>query len=340
METIRQYLETMFASLPDTPEVRKAKEELLQMMEDKYNELLAEGKSDNEAVGTVIAEFGNLDEIAEELGIRGVMNGEDTSAGTGKAAGRHVSAEEAEEYLKDKRKHAFKVALGVLLCIFSVTGPIITDALFRPMDLPGGDAIGVSIFFGLIAVAVCLFVYSSMIMKKWSFLQKESFYLDFSTKQRVAGKKERFCVPHAMSMTIGIVLCVISFVPAAILSEVEFHFDRVIDLDSLGGATLFVFVGVGVFLIVYASMVDGSFEALLGKSGSTGTHRGRSVGRDKYISPTAEIVMSLYWYTVTCLYLIWSFLTFDWHFTWIIWPVSGVIYGGLSKVLKVEEDDL
>ena len=75
METIRQYLETMFASLPDTPEVRKAKEELLQMMEDKYNELLAEGKSDNEAVGTVIAEFGNLDEIAEELGIRGVMPG-------------------------------------------------------------------------------------------------------------------------------------------------------------------------------------------------------------------------------------------------------------------------
>ena len=72
METIKQYLETMFASLPDTPEVRRAKEELLQMMEDKYNELLAEGKSDNEAVGTVIAEFGNLDEIAEELEAIGV----------------------------------------------------------------------------------------------------------------------------------------------------------------------------------------------------------------------------------------------------------------------------
>ena len=40
METIRNYLETMFANMPNTPEVRRAKDELLQMMEDKYNELI------------------------------------------------------------------------------------------------------------------------------------------------------------------------------------------------------------------------------------------------------------------------------------------------------------
>ena len=36
METIRNYLETMFSSLPHTPEVLRAKNELWQMMEDKY----------------------------------------------------------------------------------------------------------------------------------------------------------------------------------------------------------------------------------------------------------------------------------------------------------------
>ena len=36
METIRNYLETMFANLPDNAEVRRAKNELWQMMEDKY----------------------------------------------------------------------------------------------------------------------------------------------------------------------------------------------------------------------------------------------------------------------------------------------------------------
>ena len=67
METIRNYLENMFLNLPNTPEVYKAKNELWQMMEDKYTELKAEGKSENEAVGIVISEFGNLDELAADL---------------------------------------------------------------------------------------------------------------------------------------------------------------------------------------------------------------------------------------------------------------------------------
>ena len=74
MEAIRNYLETMFLNLPNTPEVYKAKNELWQMMEDKYTELKAEGKSENEAVGTVISEFGNLDELAKDLGIEQIVH--------------------------------------------------------------------------------------------------------------------------------------------------------------------------------------------------------------------------------------------------------------------------
>ena len=40
MDTIKSYLETMFANLPATAEVLKAKDELWGMMEDKYNELI------------------------------------------------------------------------------------------------------------------------------------------------------------------------------------------------------------------------------------------------------------------------------------------------------------
>lgn len=60
METIKNYLENMFSHLPNTPEVQKAKYELYQMMEDKYNELISEGKSDNEAIGIVISELETL----------------------------------------------------------------------------------------------------------------------------------------------------------------------------------------------------------------------------------------------------------------------------------------
>ena len=69
METIRNYLNNIFSNMPDTPEVVRAKTDLLNMMEDKYNQLIAEGLSENEAIGTVIAEFGSLEEISEMLGI-------------------------------------------------------------------------------------------------------------------------------------------------------------------------------------------------------------------------------------------------------------------------------
>ena len=69
METIKDYIESMFKNLPQNEKVLKAKKELLQMMEDKYEELKNQGKSENEAIGTVISEFGNLEELAHELGI-------------------------------------------------------------------------------------------------------------------------------------------------------------------------------------------------------------------------------------------------------------------------------
>ena len=46
METIKNYLETMFMNLPNTPEVRRAKDELGQMMEDKFVELTEAGKTE------------------------------------------------------------------------------------------------------------------------------------------------------------------------------------------------------------------------------------------------------------------------------------------------------
>ena len=55
METIRIYLENMFSRLPRTPEIIKLENDMLRTMEDKYEELKMEGKSENEAIGIVIS---------------------------------------------------------------------------------------------------------------------------------------------------------------------------------------------------------------------------------------------------------------------------------------------
>ncbi|MGO3136680.1 MAG: permease prefix domain 1-containing protein, partial [Agrococcus casei] len=67
-DAIHTYINGQFTTLPRTPEVERARQELLQMSEDKYTELVAAGVSANEATGRVITEFGNLDELADDLG--------------------------------------------------------------------------------------------------------------------------------------------------------------------------------------------------------------------------------------------------------------------------------
>ncbi len=155
METIKSYLEAMFAGMPDTPEVRKAKAELLQMMEDKYNELIADGTSENAAVGTVISEFGNLDELAEQLGL--VKEVEESHEKNQEETRRFVSLNEVKEYLSAEVTSARRVALGVLLCIISVV-PTMVWAHFDNAH----DNYGVAMMFVLIAIAVALFVMNGL----------------------------------------------------------------------------------------------------------------------------------------------------------------------------------
>ena len=53
--------------------------------------------------------------------------------------------------------------------------------------------------------------------------------------------------------------------------------------------------------------------------------------RSRKIEPFGGI----YWCTVTAVYLGWSFWSSRWDFTWIIWPVAGVLFAALSALLKV-----
>ena len=324
MEAIRNYLETMFANLPNTPEVLRAKNELWQMMEDKYNELIAEGKSDNEAVGTVIAEFGNLDEISEDLGIWNVVSK------TQDITRRKVTMEEVKRYLHESSNYAYKLALGVFLCISSPVGAIISDATNI------SDAFGILFLMSFIAAAVVLFVHSSITMHRWDFLKQELCTIDFATTNYINDQKERYSSTYALLMTVGIVLCVVSFVPAAIIDELDLSFFG-FDMDDMSGMILLVLVAIGVFMIILSYTINNTYVNLL-KLNNASTVSGNYVSSQhpetKYISPAAATVMSVYWQTITCVYLMWSFLTFNWHYTWIIWPIAGIINGVLNSAFK------
>ena len=395
METIRNYLNAMFAGLPDTPEVRRAYEELAAMMEDKYTELIAEGRSENEAVGTVISEFGNLEEIAQTLGIEeylgsagarmsagdrdtrsgaaadnnGTRSGaaaDDGGIGSGAKAQesrteydafdeandpgafRLIGTEEVCDYLGVGNFAAMLRSFGIFLCITAVIGPILLS------DFGSGwiggmlESFGTALFFVFIAAAVACFLISGAYKKPWKFIGIEPLELD-SGAEEITADQERIAENESTKRKVtGIVLIILSFVPAALFGDV------------VGPAMMFIFVGAGVFLLVYNSSKKNLYRRLrlsqaradkirsmnrtsysaggasYGSAGGaySGGRRYVSTGRKEkkekkekfyYSDRNLRTLMPIYWEVVTCIYLGFSFLTGTWAISWLIWIAAGAV---------------
>lgn len=316
MNTLKSYLESMFAKMPNTREVLRAKDELWQMMEDKYMELIAEGKNENEAVGTVISEFGNLEELSGVLGLENAFSYQPTGGDTAQEAGIYdrqpLSFEEAKQYVDELVRQGFFVSIGVMLCIFSVIWPILSETF------NWSQALGVTGMMLFIAAAVFLFVYSGIMVGKWDYIKKGNYMIDFDTAKVMQNEQSRFRKDYAVRLTIGIILCVLCWLPSMVIEETALG--RIDQFENMGAVFLFIIVGIGVMMIVYSSMTMEAYKQIL-KINDIRLVSGnyvRASGKEKYINPTVETIMSLYWPTVTSVYLIWSFLTFDWHLTWVI----------------------
>lgn len=318
METIKNYLENMFLNIPYTEEVIKAKKELYQMMEDKYNELKTEGKSENEAIGIVISEFGNLDEIAEELGIKESIQIQ-TEQNTD---GMQLTYESAKAYIEAKTSESIRVAIGVMLCICSPIGAIVTSNQFDSSS----SAIGITMLFSFIAIAVGFFIYNAISMGEYSEIKNSKIILDFETIQRLKEQQAEFRPIYALFVTVGVILCVFSVVPASVAGSL---FDELSQLLRIGEALMFFLIGIGVMLIIMGSMKYKAYSAFL-KDKRTYSHK------EKNLSSIGMTIMSVFWPSILCLYLIWSFLTYDWGITWIIWPIAAVFQRIVANVFRVK----
>lgn len=74
MGVVYAYLDTMLPPYASSPRLDAAKERLRGMMENTYSARITQGNSHNEAVGAVIVEPGNLDELAGMFGIPTELN--------------------------------------------------------------------------------------------------------------------------------------------------------------------------------------------------------------------------------------------------------------------------
>ena len=240
---------------------------------------------------------------------------------------RPVSLEDANRFLQMKVIEAGRVAVGVMLCIFSPIALILLAQAqeegrvsISEMQAAG---IGILVLMLLVGAAVAIFVYYGMKMKPWEFITKEALETEYGVDGMVRERMERYSGTHTRYMVIGIVLCVLACVPlfiAMIAGGGDFAMVVAVSL-------LLVAVGIGVMIIVRTSMVYEAMQALL-EEGEFSRENKREERRN-------ENVMGLYWLTVVVIFLLSSFLTKRWDMTWIIWPVAGVGCGILAAVLKM-----
>ena len=375
METIKKYLDSMFENLPRTLEVMRAKDELYSMMEDKYTELINKGKKENEAIGIIISEFGNLDELAENLGLSREIFQEKVSDR------RYVSQQEAEDYIYAVVARRLFLSLGIMLCIFSPAGPILFASVADLLHIAAVEGIGVTLMFVCAAVGVGLIIFSSFLTKSWKFLDRQLCVIDDETIAFLEREKDDSQTGRGMLLTVGIMLCIVSVVPVIFLSMAFSSFP--ILSDGIGPSLIFALSGIGVFLIVFSgSKIDACRKllALNKKKFAFGFNMNNSQEDSRSAENNAErtfnseqsletkiteveskiekkvdeklssakapegkamdflrqMVLS-YWKSVTCIYFIWSFLTMNWGSTWIIFPIAGILRGPIERYFGVNK---
>lgn len=243
---------------------------------------------------------------------------------------RLMTMEETYHYLTLVQMAAPRIARGVMLCILS---PIVLFLLGGLSDAEGGHllpewsvpAVGLPVLLFLVACGVAQFVIAGRQLEAYEFLDKDTVELAYGVRGVVEKRKDAYAMQHGQRLMvgIGILAAVPLFIGAALDGEAETMF----------GVTAFcvtlLVVSIGVYIIVQTCTIQGGYQRLL--------EEGEYSREKKLEKRRNEPITVVYWCLVTALYLLWSFLTMNWHRTWIVWPCAGVLFGavlGLSAMLR------
>lgn len=319
MNTIRNYLDNMFLGLPLTDDVIRAKKELLAMMEDKYTELKSNGKTENESIGIVISEFGNLDELGDTLGIKYAIEN--------KTEIPKISYEEAKKYIEDSKNITPKTALGVFLCIMSPTILLLLLGISELGIVSVKEellvAVGLVALIGMVALGVSYFLRFSTKLEKYEYLQVETFELDYKTEQMVQSIKEQDEPSYNSGVSKSVVGYILSVLPLIIMPLI---FEEIEGLSIISVVVTLTIVALSTYNIIVKCSINDACKVLL--------QEGDYAVKNK--SKTYQTISKIYWSVVVAIYLGYSFITNNWATSWIIWPVSGVLFGVIKAITDLK----
>ena len=249
------------------------------------------------------------DEIEEEE-----FSNEDSSDITVKK----ISIEEANTYLEQRKRASWRIALATFLCILS---PIALIVLSMLSELPNpimtettACAVGLIVLFAFILCAVPIYIYCGFKNEPYAFLDKNiPFELEYGVKGMVTERKKKFRDTYIKFNIVAACVCIFSPIPLIISDFTE---NELLVIMML--ALLMIVAGIGASIFIIVGVQNASMQKLL--------REGEFTEKEKKRTGIREVVGFCYWGVLTAIYLAWSFLTNQWHISWLVYAIGGVLF--------------
>ena len=90
---------------------------------------------------------------------------------------------------------------------------------------------------------------------------------------------------------------------------------------------LMIVAGIGASIFIVVGIQNASMQKLL--------KEGEYNPIEKKKSSIKETVGAVYWVVATAIFLGWSFITNDWHRSWIVWPIAGVLFVAVMMICNL-----
>ena len=243
---------------------------------------------------------------------------------------RRVSLEEVSEYTGAVSAAAVKIAMGVVLCILGAAALIGFQVLAIPgvtgssalLSEQAAGSLGTVLLLLLCAGGVILLVSNGMKIGKYEYFETEELNLDYGVKGVIEKKKSEFEPVYRRCVTIGTALCIISVVPLMVAASLDAS-DYIYLLCT---TILLVIIAIAVFIFVWSGMIQESYNKVL--------QVGDYTPENKRLNKKVSWFSGAYWCTVVAIYLGISFVFNNWHISWIVWPVAGVLFAALYQIIR------
>lgn len=236
MNTLENYVEAMFNDFLKTKENLDVKANILASMEDKYDDLIANGKTEQLALGIVISQFGDISELKEAFGISSTDD-----------VIEYLSTERLSDYLSFARKQACAIALGVCMIILSVIGPVLIGE--------EQEILGVTTFLVTVALSVGVFIIYGFRSNDCKGIKAGKYHLLESDKTIIQIEHTRFKPKYQFAIATGVIICILSIVVFIILGENG--------SESLGFVLFFGLIAIAVYLFIVFGMLKTMYNLLL-----------------------------------------------------------------------------